>query len=148
VVVDLETSSRAHGADLQAVLRRTDIVFCNAGGLEMASGTPDVLDGARSLLEMGVELVVVTLGGKGAQAVSAGEIVVSPAFQVPVVDTTGAGDCFHAACLFGILAGWPLERSLQFASAAAACKVQHLGPRAGLPTRREVEMFLKENATG
>ena len=42
----------------------------------------------------------------------------------------------------GWLAGWPLDRALKFANAAAALSVQQVGARAGYPTETEVETFL------
>jgi sulfofructose kinase len=66
-----------------------------------------------------------------------------PAYKVPVVDTTGAGDCFHAACLLGIRQSWPLQHMLRFASAAAALSVQSEGARGQLPDRQAVEEFLR-----
>ena len=44
----------------------------------------------------------------------------APAFQVKTLDTTGAGDIFHAGFIYGLLQGWPLARQLDFACAAAA----------------------------
>jgi sugar/nucleoside kinase (ribokinase family) len=61
---------------------------------------------------------------------------------VPTVDTTGAGDCFHAALIAARLDGATLHEALAFATAAASIKVQHWGARGGLPTRPEVEALL------
>ena len=63
-----------------------------------------------------------------------------PAFNVSVVDTTGAGDVLHAA----LIAAWLIrgQRAVdagRFASAAAALSCQDWGVRASLPTRKEVE---------
>lgn len=93
--------------------------------------------------DMGPEFVVVTLGSRGAYALSQSGSAFQPAFHVPVVDTTGAGDCFHAACLFGLEQSWPLQQMLRFASAAAALSVQAEGARGLLPDRQQVEDFLK-----
>ena len=56
-----------------------------------------------------------------------------PAFSVPVVDTTGAGDVFHGAFAYALARGWPSGESIAFASAAAALSCCSLGGRAGLP---------------
>jgi sugar/nucleoside kinase (ribokinase family) len=71
-----------------------------------------------------------------------------PAFSVPAVDTTGAGDCFHAAYLFGYLQDWNVIQCLHFAHAAAALSVQQVGARGGLPTREQVEEFLAIHEQG
>jgi sugar/nucleoside kinase (ribokinase family) len=56
-----------------------------------------------------------------------------PALRVNVVDTTSAGDLFHAGCLYGLLQGWSAERSLRFAAAAAALACGVLGGRTSVP---------------
>ena len=65
-----------------------------------------------------------------------------PAFQVSVVDTTGAGDTFHGAFLVGLHKGYDLRRTVQFASAVAALKCTKLGGQAGIPTFEETQEFL------
>jgi sugar/nucleoside kinase (ribokinase family) len=152
VALDVETSSPVQGADLAAAVDQSDIIFCNRRGLKLMTGVEEAPVGARALLERGLTCVVVTLGAEGAYAVRHARRVRSgvppvdesaaPGYRVPVADTTGAGDCFHAAFLCGWLASWPLEQTLRFANAAAALSVQKLGPRAGFPTRSEVETFL------
>jgi len=57
-----------------------------------------------------------------------------PAFRVPVVDSTGAGDVFHAGSIYGLLQGWPAADTLRYAAAAAALKCGMLGARPGIPT--------------
>jgi sulfofructose kinase len=71
-----------------------------------------------------------------------GEFFHQPAFRVRVVDTTGCGDVFHGAFLYGVLRGWDLRRVARFASAVAALKCRKLGGRAGIPRLGEVEEFL------
>ena len=66
-----------------------------------------------------------------------------PAFKVEAVDTTGAGDVFHAGYIFGLLQGWDLERVLRFASALAALKCRRIGGRTGVPGLDEVMQFLQ-----
>jgi sulfofructose kinase len=66
-----------------------------------------------------------------------------PAYLLPeVVDTTGCGDSYHGAFLFGRLKGWDLEKTAAFASAVAALNSQHLGGRSGLPTLEQAISFL------
>lgn len=104
---------------------------------------PDVA--AASLQQEGPELVVITDGARGSW-VSAPEQPVfhQPAYRVPhLVDTTGCGDAYHGAFLFGLLQGWDLRRIAAFASATAAINAQHLGGRRGLPGPANVEAFLQ-----
>jgi sulfofructose kinase len=125
-------------------LCEADIVFFSAGGLKLATGLDEPVDGARQVLELGPKQIIVTQGAKGAYGVTRGEVIFSPAFHVDVVDTTGAGDCFHGAYLSGELHGVPLAPRLRFANAAAALSVQKMGAREALPSRADVEAFLSD----
>jgi len=93
----------------------------------------------------GCALVGLTKGGRGATVLCEGEFLETPAFQVPggCVDTTGAGDAFHAGFLYGLLQGEEIEMSLKLGCAVAALGCRALGARTGLPTREELNNFLK-----
>jgi sugar/nucleoside kinase (ribokinase family) len=155
VAVDIEGTSPVQGEELQAVLECTDIVFCNRSGLLLAvgdangalsavAGAEQIQHNARRLLRLGVQLVCVTLGNEGALGVTAGYAVHAAGYSVPVIDTTGAGDCFHAAFLYAHFNGYPVPEALQFANAAAALSVGSLGARGSLPTEQQVTRFLAE----
>jgi sulfofructose kinase len=88
-------------------------------------------------------VVGVTLGPRGAIFAAEGGLVESPAFDVPVRDTTGAGDVFHGAFIFGVLDGWDLETTTRFAHAAAAMKCREPGARTGIPRLEEIQRFLE-----
>lgn len=100
------------------------------------------MEGARSLLAYGPQAVVVTLGARGALAVTDDESALVPGWQVAVQDTTGAGDTFNAAFLTATLRGLSLAQRLAFANGAAALSTTGLGPRGRLPTSAEVETFI------
>jgi len=85
-----------------------------------------------------------TLGSEGTMALLAEEILRVKGFKGEVVDTTGAGDVFHAGFIYGLLQNWDLEKILQFANAVAALKCRELGGRKGIPTLREVQEFLNQ----
>ena len=65
-----------------------------------------------------------------------------PASPSHAVDTTGAGDVFRAGFIHGRLSGWPLERTLRFANAAAAVSCTRLGALSGVPSPADVEAML------
>jgi sugar/nucleoside kinase (ribokinase family) len=102
----------------------------------------------RAVRQRGPRCVVVTLGEKGLVCLEGDRFSRMPAFAVNVLDTTGAGDVFHGAFCYGLVQGFALERNLAFASAAAAMKCRRLGGRAGIPTRQEVEEFLRRHGDG
>jgi len=145
VAVDMESTALAHGAELEASLRLTDLVFTNRSGLGMFASDLSFEDAAAHLLELGVQEVVVTLGAAGSALFTTAGRLDAPGFRVPVVDTTGSGDCFHSAYLAARQAGLQGVERLRFANAAAALKVQQLGARGGLPTFAEVENFLAQH---
>jgi sulfofructose kinase len=84
----------------------------------------------------------ITLGDKGSLGYINGEIIRASAYPVEVVDTTGAGDIYHAAFVYGMLQNWDVEYIMQFSSAAAALKCRHPGGRKGAPTLQDVLNFL------
>ena len=95
----------------------------------------------------GCRLVGMTLGARGALLYYDGIFLESPAFAVPggCRDTTGAGDAFHAGFIYGILRGEEIEESLRLANATASLKCRALGARTSLPTRAELEEFVKRS---
>nr|WP_070960003.1 ribokinase [Hyphomonas sp. Mor2] len=91
-------------------------------------------------------LVALTLGGNGAALFKMGkEIARTSAFDVEVVDTTGAGDTFCGALAVALAEGQVPEQALRFASAAAALAVTRAGAQPSLPKREQVEALLTEH---
>jgi len=84
-------------------------------------------------------LTAATLGQDGVLAWDGRQFHYAAAYHVPVVDTTGAGDIFHAGFIYGLLQGWPLERQLDFACAAAALNCMAVGARGGIQAVNAIE---------
>ena len=72
-----------------------------------------------------------------------GEILSQKAFPVNAIDTTGAGDVYHGAYIYGLLQGWDMSECMHFASAASAMKCREIGARKGIPRLEEIMEFLK-----
>ncbi|MFN8592580.1 MAG: carbohydrate kinase family protein [Thermomicrobiales bacterium] len=145
-LVSLDIEPTTVSDDFASLLGLVDLAFPNREGLRrLAAG--DELAGARQVLALGPRVVVVTMGSQGCLIVSAEETIRLPAFPVPVVDTTGAGDCFNGAFVSGYLRGWDLARCGRTAAAAAALSVTAVGSRTAQPTLTEVERFLTERVT-
>jgi len=83
-----------------------------------------------------------TLGREGAMAVVGDRIVYSKGFEVEAVDTTGAGDVFHAGFVYGLIKNWDVMEILRFANAVAALKCTRMGGRS-VPALEEVDSFLR-----
>jgi sugar/nucleoside kinase (ribokinase family) len=103
-------------------------------------------DAAQRLRALGVPTVCITLGATGVVAAQGDSVLQAAGFRVPVVDTTGAGDCFGAGFVYGLLQGWPLEQTVPFANAVAALKVMHRGGHSGSPRLDAVRAFLAQHA--
>jgi len=99
-------------------------------------------ESARALLELGPDLAVVKRGREGVVAASGDELVEVEPVEVEVVNGLGAGDAFGGALCHGLLAGWPLERTVRFANAAGALVASRLGCADDMPTADEVEELL------
>jgi len=87
-------------------------------------------------------LTAATLGPEGVLAWDGARLLHRAAYRVNVVDTTGAGDIFHAGFIHGLLKGWPLERQLDFACAAAALNCTCQGARGGIRRVADVEQLM------
>jgi sulfofructose kinase len=86
-------------------------------------------------------LVCCTIGRDGALAWDGTRFWYAPSYRVRAVDTTGAGDLFHAGFAFGVLKSWDWQRVLEFSCAAAALNCTALGARGGIRPLREIELL-------
>src|SRR5207248_3255776 len=103
-------------------------------------------DLARKLLARGANRVIVKMGAQGALLVTHEEEHFWPAFKVPVVDTTAAGDAFNAGFASALARGSSELDAGRYATAAAACSVGHEGAQPSMPTAAEVERLLLRQA--
>jgi len=143
VVIDAG-SPRKNIADLLAHVDH--LVASNRFSLDFTQEV-DPGKAALQLARMGFKTVVITSGHQGCVgATPDGELYQQEAFKVDVVDTTGAGDVFHGAYIYGLAQGWELPKILKFASAAAALKCTRLGGRRGIPELDEVNALMDSTA--
>ena len=92
-------------------------------------------DGAREILRRcAPRTSTVTLGPGGAFGCDGREEIHSPSIRVETVDTTGAGDIFHAGFLYALLEGLPFRETLAFANTAAGLSCRGMGGRSAIPT--------------
>jgi sulfofructose kinase len=87
----------------------------------------------------GARLTAATLGEEGVLAWDGKHLHHTCAYRVPTADTTGAGDIFHAGFIYGLLQGWPLDRQLEFACAAAALNCTGIGARGSIQSVAAIE---------
>jgi sulfofructose kinase len=138
-------------ADLDELYPGVEALLENVDYLIVSRDIPGRLmkepDLERSLRQMqrrfGSRLAAATLGEDGVLAWDGKHLHHISAYSVAVVDTTGAGDIFHAGFIYGLLQGWPLERQLDFACAAAAMNCMGVGARGGIQSTQAIEAFMK-----
>jgi len=125
------------------VLGRASLVLPSAAEAEVLTGLADPNAAGRELLRGAAEVVVLKRGAAGCCILGArGEVLDVPAFRVQAVDPTGAGDCFDAGFVVGLLEGLPLEQVGRLANACGALGATRLGPMEGALPRAEVEAFM------
>jgi ribokinase len=123
-----------------------DIITPNQTEAEIITGVSSANpeSACAALRAYGANTIVMTLGGDGALLFDAQGPQRVPAFQVDnVVDTTGAGDAFNGALAVALAEGRPLPGAIRFASATGAISVTRPGATESMPTRDEIDAFLK-----
>lgn len=141
-------------ADLDEIYPGVDALIEKIDYLIVSRDFPARLTGEKNLVKAlreiqaryGCQLTAATLGPGGVVAWNGTIIHHAPAYRVPVVDTTGAGDIFHAGFIFAMLQGWTLERQLDFACAAAAINCMAEGARGGITSLDAVLTFMQTAA--
>ncbi|HET7104663.1 MAG TPA: carbohydrate kinase family protein, partial [Terracidiphilus sp.] len=134
-------------ADLDELYPGVEDLIANIDYLIVSRDFPLRLTGEHNLEQalraamrrFGCKVAAATLGREGVLAWDGSGFHLRPAYRVPVVDTTGAGDIFHAGFIYGLLQGWTLTRRLDFACAAAALNCTAHGARGRLGTVEDVE---------
>jgi 5-dehydro-2-deoxygluconokinase len=131
---------------LNEALAYATITVGNLEECRIAVGESDPDAIADALLDQGVRLAVVKLGGQGVLAATAElRLRVAP-IPVEVVNGLGAGDAFGGALCHGLLADWPLERVLRFANAAGAHVAARSACAPDMPSTEEIDRLLGEAA--
>jgi sugar/nucleoside kinase (ribokinase family) len=142
--VSFDGGADRYQPEFRQLVPMTDICIVARDFAEQYTTTTDLERAAATLLREGPKLVVITDGTKGSWIfVNDGTQFQQPAYLVPdVVDTTGCGDSYHGAFLFGLIKGMHLRDCARLASAVAALNSRQLGGRSGLPNLAQVKAFL------
>jgi len=92
--------------------------------------------------------VVITLGAKGSIGLDRSRIVRQDTFPIVSMDTTGAGDVYHGAYIYGLFQRWNMAECMAFASAAAALKCMNGGGWRGIPDIKAIDGLMKGKSVG
>jgi sugar/nucleoside kinase (ribokinase family) len=140
LATSIDTGWDARGEWMEVIgpcLPHADLLFVNEDEARMLSGVTDHEKAACLFRDLGAGCVVVKLGGAGCALLTAEQAICSPAFDVPAIDSTGAGDCFVGAFLAALEFGESLEQAARFANAVGALSVSTLGAITGVRSREE-----------
>ena len=114
------------------------------------TGLPvDTIDQTRAAAQVLLErshaqYIVIKMGDRGAYLLGEGFDEMIPSFKIDAVDPTAAGDTFTGAMTLEYLRCGDIRAAVRYGCAAGALAATKLGAQPSLPTREEVERFLKE----
>lgn len=130
------------------LLRQCNVFFPNEREAEWISGEEGTQKILRSLREKGIRGVGLKLGGNGAALLWRRRELLSDAYPVETVDTTGAGDCFDAGFIYAWLRGMNPQTALEVANLCGALSTRKAGGIDGFPSARELrECALRSGLT-
>lgn len=131
------------------LLASASVVKLSVDDARLLWGAASIGEAAAALDRIDPAIAVITDGGRGAALRTTSGLVCLDAFAVDAIEPTGAGDAFAAAFISRMIASaWKRANvdDLRFAMAAGALATTHPGAMDGLPTRDEVEAFLRDRA--
>lgn len=132
---------------VEGLLEYVDFAITSQSFPERLTGEKDLLKALPEICRrFKCRMAGATLGRMGALSWDGEQFLLSPAYRVRAVDTTGAGDIFHGGFLLGLLRGWQPEEILEFSCAAAALNCTAPGARGHIATLDEIEKF-RRNAS-
>jgi sulfofructose kinase len=132
---------------VEALLEGVDFMISSRDFPERLLGIPDVLESLPEITRrFGCSVAGATLGRDGVLAWDGTQFHYCPAFRVDTVDTTGAGDVFHAGFAYALLRGDTLPEMLEFSCAAAGLNCTAPGARGGIRPVDQIEKLRREGA--
>jgi 5-dehydro-2-deoxygluconokinase len=132
------SDAAAASAEIGKVLPQVDVVVGNMSECQVAVGESDPLRAGEALLKRGPAVAIVKLGPDGVLGFDRSGMVSVPPVEVEVVNGLGAGDAFGGAFCHGLISGWPLEHTLEFANTAGAIVASRLECSTAMPYTDEV----------
>jgi sulfofructose kinase len=127
---------------VEALLEHVDFPITSKDFTERLTGEKNLLKSLPEIFrEFKCRLISATLGRLGVLSWDGDRFVLCPGFRVKPVDTTGAGDIFHGAFLYGLVRAWRMEEILEFSCAAAALNCEAEGARGGIAALDTIRNF-------
>ena len=129
------------------LLSKVDYLTPNRTELSTLTGLPEEswAQGIEKILQAGVSCCVTTLGAEGAAfKEQGGSLTQVPGYEVPVVDTTGAGDAFNAGLALAFAQKQSVPAAVAFAVKVSALAVTKFGAQGGMPGLPDIKEYFQE----
>ena len=127
---------------IKKILEKVDIFFCNEQEIQQITNTKNIEHALKEIRNLGLKIIALKLGEKGCLIEKEKTRTRIPAFNVQVIDATGAGDAFNAGFLVKYIETRDILKAGIFGNAVAALTISKVGARS-TPTKKEVKNFLK-----
>jgi sugar/nucleoside kinase (ribokinase family) len=145
MILSLDPGQAGKGLNYDKILKRTDLLFLNQDELKEYFNINPNESTLRAFAKTFPGIVVLKMGEKGAIATDGFEYCTSEVFEVPVVDTLGAGDSFAAGFVTAWMRSERIEQALNVANAVAALTITKTGAQNGQPTLDEAARLLRQH---
>lgn len=145
-VLDVAVPHEQRGSsDLTSLLHLVDVFLPNEDEARAFTGFTEPSDQLRALQHMGADTVIITRGAHGVIAGRAGTVWRCGAYQMEVIDPSGCGDAFTSGVIVGLLHGWSMPETLQYASAVGASATRALGTTQSVFSASEADAFIRSH---
>jgi ribokinase len=135
-VMDPAPAKKINNDDIWGLV---DYLLPNEIELKELTRTENILKAIHTLKSRGVKEVIVKLGKQGAAYESKGKLITFPATPVEQrIDTTGAGDCFIAGFLYGMIQQRDIFQAIKIANLTASYSIQKKGAAISFPKKSEI----------
>jgi len=145
MILSLDPGRAGQTLDYDKILKQTDLLFLNQDELKDYFGISPTEGALRAFAKTFPGIVVLKMGEKGAIATDGFDYCTSKVFEVPVVDTLGAGDSFAAGFVTAWMRSEKIEQALNVANAVAALTITKAGAQNGQPTLDEAARLLRQH---
>jgi len=124
----------------EAALPYCDVVLSSYDDMRIIYPGLDPTSVAARLRQQGARRVVLKLGREGCLVVDSRQTVHLPSVATKIIDTTGAGDCFDAGFIAGLVKGLSDLDAAKVGNLIAAACVRNVGGAVGIPTYKALEL--------
>jgi sulfofructose kinase len=130
---------------VEALLEHVDFLISSREFPARLTGEQNLMNSLKTLSgRFGCRVTAATLGEDGVLAWDGWAFHYCPAFEINPIDTTGAGDIFHAGFAYAQIQGWDLARALEFSCAAAGLSCMAPGARGGIASVHQIEDLIRK----